>query len=52
MTPHADATAFLVAGYGLTWVALFVYAWRVERRLEEARRAVDAMDENEEEKRT
>lgn len=43
----ADPTPFLATGYGLTWIALFVYAWRVERRLGDARRAMDEMRDDE-----
>lgn len=45
MSPPGDATGFLVAGYGLTWAALLVYAWRVERRLDDARRSLDEHEE-------
>lgn len=30
--------SFLWAGFGLTWLALAVYAWRLERRREAAER--------------
>lgn len=45
MSPPADATAYLVAGYGLTWAAVLFYAWRVERRVLDGRRALDAMED-------
>ena len=38
-----DGTPFLIAGYGLTWVALVWYVWRLERRAREARRALDSV---------
>lgn len=41
MNPFGDAAGFLIAGYGLTWAALLIYTWRIERRLEEARRDLD-----------
>ena len=42
-----DPTLFLAAGYGITWIGLLVYAWRVERRLGDARSVVDEMRDEE-----
>jgi len=40
-----DNLGFIVAGYGLTWVVLAGYAWRLGRRLDAASRAVAAFTE-------
>lgn len=40
-----DATTFLIAGFLLTWGAVAWYAWRLERRLEEARSFLDSLSE-------
>ncbi|MFB6240159.1 MAG: hypothetical protein ABEJ46_01080 [Gemmatimonadota bacterium] len=35
--PTSGSAPFLIAGFGLTWGALLLYAWRLEARLESAR---------------
>jgi len=35
-----DNLGFIVAGYTLTWATLLWYAWRTNRRLEAASRAL------------
>ncbi len=41
-----DNLGFIVAGYGLTWLVLSGYTWRVNRRLESAARAVREWNES------
>jgi hypothetical protein len=43
-----DNLGFIVAGYGLTWLVLSGYTWRVNRRLESAARAVAEWNESDE----
>lgn len=38
-----DGTPFLIAGYAVTWSALAWYAWRLERRADLARRALESL---------
>lgn len=41
-----DNLGFIVAGYGLTWLVLSGYTWRVNRRLQSAARAVAEWNES------
>lgn len=41
-----DNVGFVVAGYGLTWLVLSGYTWRVNRRLEGAARAVSEWNQS------
>jgi len=43
-----DNLVFIVAGYGLTWLVLSGYTWRVNRRLQSAARAVEEWNESDE----
>jgi hypothetical protein len=41
-----DNLGFIVVGYGLTWLVLSGYTWRVNRRLESADRALAEWNES------
>jgi len=41
-----DNLGFIVAGYSLTWVTLVWYAWRTNRRLDVAARALSEWTES------
>jgi hypothetical protein len=41
-----DNLGYIVAGYGLTWLVLGWYAWRTNRGLESAARAVSEWNES------
>ena len=35
---------YTVAGYGLIWLSLILYAWRTQRRLAEAERQLASLE--------
>jgi len=41
-----DNLGFIVAGYSLTWATLLWYAWRTNRRLDLAARALSELTES------